>query len=66
MARTRDGPAACTGCGQESLWVHSDYQRHVADEAAGSRSLRIDLTVRRLYCENPSCPRRRLPSRSPT
>ncbi|MCP2337295.1 hypothetical protein FHU30_002643 [Actinomadura rupiterrae] len=24
-ARTRDGPAACTGCGQVSEWVHSGY-----------------------------------------
>ncbi|WP_331773157.1 ISL3 family transposase (plasmid) [Embleya sp. NBC_00888] len=56
-ARTRGGPAPCTGCGRSSDWVHSRYQRHVADEAVGGRPLRIDLTVRRLYCENPDCPK---------
>ncbi|MFF3871894.1 ISL3 family transposase [Streptomyces sp. NPDC001978] len=56
-AHTRDGPAACTGCGRSSSWPHSSYQRHAADEAVGGRPLRIDLTVRRLYCENPDCPK---------
>jgi transposase len=57
-ARTRDGIAvACSGCGRSSDWVHSRYVRHVADEAVGGRPLVIDLWVRRLYCENPSCPR---------
>jgi transposase len=54
-AATRDGPAWCTGCGQLSDWVHSAYVRHLADEAVGGRPVRIDLTVRRLYCENPVC-----------
>jgi hypothetical protein len=56
-AATRDGPAACTGCGRGSQWVHSIYVRHVAEEAVGGRPLRIDLQVRRLYCENPACPK---------
>ncbi|MDT9701845.1 transposase family protein [Streptomyces sp. P17] len=56
-ARTRDGPAACTGCGQSSDWLHSRCQRHIADEAVGGRPVRIDLTVRRLYCENANCPK---------
>ena len=56
-AATRDGPAACTGCGQMSHRAHSAYLRHVADEAVGGRPLRIDLQVRRLYCENPACPK---------
>lgn len=54
---TRAGPAACTGCGQDSQRVHSGYERHVADEAVGGRPVRIDVTVRRLYCENPLCPK---------
>jgi transposase len=55
-ARTRDDtPAACPGCGQTSDWVHSRYVRHVADEAVGGRPAVIDLSVRRLYCENPAC-----------
>ncbi|MFE6892016.1 hypothetical protein [Streptomyces sp. NPDC057694] len=31
-ARSRAGPAACTGCGRISDWEHSRYVRHVADE----------------------------------
>jgi len=37
--------------------VHSRYVRHVADEAVGGRPVVIDLSVRRLYCANPDCPR---------
>ncbi|MBF8184792.1 ISL3 family transposase, partial [Nonomuraea sp. K274] len=54
-ARSRAGPAVCTGCGRSSAWEHSRYERHVADEAVGGRPVRIDLSVRRLYCENPAC-----------
>jgi transposase len=55
-ARTRDDAAAvCPGCGMESDWVHSRYVRHVTDEAVGGRAVVIDLSVRRLYCENHAC-----------
>jgi transposase len=54
-ATTRDGPAACTGCGRASHRVHSSYVRHVADEAVGGRPLRIDLQARRLCCGNTAC-----------
>ncbi|MFD8222510.1 transposase family protein [Streptomyces sp. NPDC059697] len=55
-ARTRDdAPAACPGCGQGADWVHSRHVRRVADEAVGGRAVVIDLSVRRLYCENPVC-----------
>lgn len=47
----------CTGCGELSKWVHSRYVRHLADATVGGRSVRIDLSVRRLYCENPACPK---------
>ncbi|MEU0691173.1 transposase family protein [Streptomyces uncialis] len=57
-ARTRDSVSArCTGCGSVSNWGHSRYIRHLADVALGSRPVRIDLSVRRLYCENSSCPK---------
>jgi len=46
---------ACPGCGQASRRVHSRYVRHVADEAVGGRSVLIDLSVRRMYCEKPAC-----------
>ncbi|MEU3282655.1 transposase family protein [Streptomyces antibioticus] len=50
-----DLPRECPGCGQESNWEHSRYVRHVADEGVGGRPVVIDLSVRRLYCENPTC-----------
>ncbi|MFC9249028.1 ISL3 family transposase [Streptomyces sp. NPDC057136] len=57
-ARTRAcAPAGCAGCGTPSEWVHSRYERHLADAAVGGRPVRIDLIVRRLYCENPACPK---------
>ncbi|MET9386303.1 transposase family protein [Streptomyces sp. NPDC002928] len=57
-ARTRDGIAvACPDCGRSSDWEHSRYVRHVTDEAVGGRPVLIDLSVRRLYCENPDCPK---------
>lgn len=45
----------CSGCGQPPDWDHSRYVRHVADEAIGGRPVLIDVSVRRLYCENPGC-----------
>ncbi|MEU6973797.1 ISL3 family transposase [Kitasatospora aureofaciens] len=55
-ARTTDTPPAShPWSGQSSGWVHSRYERHVADEAVGGRAVVIDLSVRRLYCENPAC-----------
>ncbi|WP_405533430.1 transposase family protein [Streptomyces avidinii] len=58
-ARTRScEAAACTGCGQLSEWCHSRYARRLADVTLAGRPLRIDLSVRRLYCE--------MPARSPT
>ena len=56
-AATGVGPAPCTGCGRPADWVHSAYERHVLDEAVGGRPVCIDLTVRRLYCENSDCPK---------
>ncbi|MGV9567872.1 transposase family protein [Streptomyces sp. NPDC003480] len=40
-----DAEAACPACGQVSDWVHSRYERHVADEAVGGRTVVIDLDV---------------------
>lgn len=54
-AATHAVPARCTGCGWFSARMHSTYERRVADEAVGGRPVRIDLTVRRLYCENADC-----------
>ncbi|MFD7541253.1 ISL3 family transposase [Streptomyces sp. NPDC059819] len=58
QARTRSAdPAECTGCGQLSDWCHSRYVRRLADVTLAGRPVLIDLSVRRLYCENASCPK---------
>lgn len=46
------------GCGTPSASSHGSYQRHPADLPSLGRAVRLDLTVRRLRCLNPSCPRR--------
>ncbi|MGJ6970112.1 ISL3 family transposase, partial [Streptosporangium sp. G11] len=38
--------------------VHSRYRRKVADTAVGGQSVIIELSVRRLFCDAPGCPRR--------
>ncbi|MGX4690726.1 ISL3 family transposase [Streptomyces sp. JNUCC 63] len=59
VARTRDGVALpCPDCGTVSVRVHSRYRRRLADVAVGGRPAVIDLSVRRLFCDEPGCPRR--------
>ncbi|MFD5626437.1 transposase family protein [Streptomyces sp. NPDC127072] len=54
--RTLDAvPVHCPACGQSSDWEHSRYVHHVADEAIGGKRVAIDLSVRRLDCENSGC-----------
>jgi len=58
QARTRSrAPAGCTGCGAPSRWSHSRYVRQLADVALGGRPIRIEPSVRCLYCENVACVR---------
>jgi len=57
-ARTRDDAAAqCPDCGTPSARAHSRYQRHPADTAIGGQPVAIDLSARRLFCDNSVCPR---------
>ncbi|MFD8766534.1 transposase family protein [Streptomyces mirabilis] len=57
-ARTRDDFVVdCPGCGTAAHRVHSRYQRHLADTAVAGRPVVIDLSVRRLVCDWPTCPR---------
>ncbi|MCD9904508.1 ISL3 family transposase, partial [Streptomyces sp. MT29] len=57
-ARTRSGePTECPGCGWLSEWCHSRYARRLTDVTLAGRPLHIDLSVRRLYCENTTCPK---------
>ncbi|WP_330301679.1 MULTISPECIES: hypothetical protein [unclassified Streptomyces] len=38
-------------------WVHSRCVRRLSGMATNSRAVRIELSVRRLYCGNPACPK---------
>ncbi|WP_406223119.1 transposase family protein [Streptomyces decoyicus] len=58
MTRTREAEVACPRCTAVSNRVHSTYGRRLADTPVGERQVLIELTVRRLYCENVRCPRR--------
>jgi transposase len=47
---------ACPDCARLSQHEHSRYTRHLSHVALGGRAVRIDLSVRRLYCDNTGCP----------
>ncbi|MEU9289920.1 transposase family protein [Streptomyces sp. NPDC048275] len=55
---------AYPGCGTSARRVHSRYQRHRADTAIAGRPVVIDLTVRRLFCDQRVCSRARSSNRS--
>ncbi len=56
-ARTRDEPAACPGCGEETSRVHGYHERTAADVPADGRSVVVKVRVRRMRCPVPGCPR---------
>ncbi|MFE4958578.1 ISL3 family transposase [Streptomyces sp. NPDC056653] len=58
VARTREAEVPCPGCAVVSNRVHSTYGRSLIDTPVGDRPVLIELTVRRLYCENVRCSRR--------
>ena len=63
---TTTAPAAgCPRCAVPSSSVHSRYQRHLTDLPWGTRPVRIQLTVRKFVCRNPSCTRRIFTERVP-
>lgn len=45
------------GCGRLSEWCHSRYARRLTGATLAGRPLYIDLSARRLYCENTTCPK---------
>ncbi|WP_405785788.1 transposase family protein [Streptomyces sp. NBC_01367] len=55
-SRTPDDRAVdCPCCGMAAHRVHGRYQRHLADTAVAGRSVVIDVSVRRLVCDQPTC-----------
>jgi transposase len=63
---TTTAPAAgCPRCAVPSSVIHSRYQRHLTDLPWGTHPVRLQLTVRKFVCRNPSCPRRIFTERVP-
>lgn len=57
--------AACPLCEQNSVRVHSGYQRSLQDLPGCGQVLRVRLTVRRFFCENDACRRKIFTERVP-
>jgi transposase len=55
--RVATATACCWACGATGSRVHSRYQRHLEDAAAGGQPVIILLTVRRFFCPSPDCGR---------
>ena len=50
--------AACPLCQQPSRWVHSRYQRTVADLPLAGTDVVLRIRARKFFCRVPSCARR--------
>jgi transposase len=57
--------ACCPLCGVPSSSIHSRYQRHPMDLPWGAHAVRLQLTVRKFVCRNPTCRRRIFTERLP-
>lgn len=58
--------ANCPDCFQQSTRIHSRYLRSPRDLPLTEHRLQLLLTVRRFFCDNPSCTRRTFAERFPT
>lgn len=57
LVRSTMPASCCPLCGDSSDFIHSQYQRRVADVPCGGRAIQLQLTVRRFSCHNSSCHR---------
>lgn len=58
--------ACCPRCGYASGRVHSRYRRRLLDLPWLGKPVRIHLTVRRFFCQDPDCSRQIFAERLPT
>jgi histone H3/H4 len=47
--------ATCTNCGVESVYVHQEFQRTIADLSYHGKAVKITYIQRRFKCKNPHC-----------
>lgn len=64
--RSTPATAACPLCGLPASRIHSRYHRHLADVSWALVPVRIDLLVRKFFCDTAGCPRRIFTERLPT
>jgi len=57
--------SACPDCSQESVRIHSHYTRKPADLPCSGLSVQLHLSIRRFFCDNPTCLRRTFTERLP-
>ena len=57
--------AVCPLCSHRSARIHSRYQRHIADVPWHGVPLRLELHLRRFFCDQPNCPRQIFAERLP-
>jgi transposase len=57
VVRARACRTWCPVCGARSERVHSQYTRRVADLPWCGVAVRLQLQVRRFFCDQPTCPR---------
>jgi transposase len=55
---SRRSTSTCPLCGTCATRIHSRYQRTVADVPCGGRQVRLLLTVRKFFCDTPTCARK--------
>ncbi len=65
VLRPASGASNCPSCGRISRRVHSHYQRRLSDLPWEGVPLRIDLSVRRFFCDNDACGQRIYTERLP-
>lgn len=56
----------CPLCHIQTTRVHSRYTRTLADLPWGTFAVRLQLRVRKFFCDNPACPRQIFTERLPT
>jgi transposase len=55
----------CPSCGETATREHSRYMRRLGDLPCVGRRVRIQLNVRRFFCDNPACQQRTFVERLP-
>jgi transposase len=65
ILRASGGQSFCPQCQRASLRVHSQYLRRLSDLPWEGMPVRIELHVRRFFCDNAECPRRIFTERLP-